>query len=87
MPSFWIVAFVLIYIFGLKLGLVPIASSRVTPIGVILPSRYISCCSRVQVHAPSSSLLFFEEMQKDYVIGARARGASEDENFIRSYFA
>ncbi len=54
MPSFWL-GLVLIYIFGLKLGLVPIASSRVTPIGVILPSRYISCCSRVQVHAPSSS--------------------------------
>ena len=34
MPTFWL-GLVLIYIFGLKLGLVPIASSRVTASGVI----------------------------------------------------
>ena len=37
MPTFWL-GLVLIYIFGLKLGLVPIASSRVTATGVILPA-------------------------------------------------
>ena len=37
MPTFWL-GLVLIYIFGLKLGLVPIASSRITATGVILPA-------------------------------------------------
>ena len=35
MPTFWL-GLVLIYIFGLKLGLVPIASSRVTILGVVI---------------------------------------------------
>ena len=41
MPSFWL-GLVLIYIFGLKLGLVPIATSRITPIGVILPAATLA---------------------------------------------
>ncbi|GCL69908.1 MULTISPECIES: nickel ABC transporter permease [Veillonella] len=75
MPSFWL-GLVLIYIFGLKLGLVPIASSRVTPIGVILPAVTLAVVVGSK-YMRQVRLVILEEMQKDYVIGARARGVSE----------
>ncbi len=75
MPSFWL-GLVLIYIFGLKLGLVPIASSRVTPIGVILPAVTLAVVVGSK-YMRQVLLVILEEMQKDYVIGARARGVSE----------
>ena len=65
MPTFWL-GLVLIYIFGLKLGLVPIASSRVTASGVILPSITLA------VVVGSKYM-----RQVRLVIGARARGVSE----------
>ena len=75
MPSFWL-GLVLIYIFGLKLGLVPIASSRVTATGVILPAVTLAVVVGSK-YMRQVRLVILEEMQKDYVIGARARGVSE----------
>ena len=76
MPSFWL-GLVLIYIFGLKLGLVPIASSRVTPIGVILPAVTLAAV----VMGPSTcakcvSGLFLKKC-KGLCYRRRARGVSE----------
>ena len=75
MPSFWL-GLVLIYIFGLKLGLVPIASSRITATGVILPAVTLAVVVGSK-YMRQVRLVILEEMQKDYVIGARARGVSE----------
>lgn len=75
MPTFWL-GLVLIYIFGLKLGLVPIASSRVTATGVILPAVTLAVVVGSK-YMRQVRLVILEEMQKDYVIGARARGVSE----------
>ena len=75
MPTFWL-GLVLIYIFGLKLGLVPIASSRVTATGVILPAVTLAIVVGSK-YMRQVRLVILEEMQKDYVIGARARGVSE----------
>ena len=75
MPTFWL-GLVLIYIFGLKLGLVPIASSRITATGVILPAITLAVVVGSKYMRPVR-LVILEEMEKDYVIGARARGVSE----------
>lgn len=75
MPTFWL-GLVLIYIFGLKLGLVPIASSRITATGVILPAVTLAVVVGSK-YMRQVRLVILEEMQKDYVIGARARGVSE----------
>ena len=73
MPSFWL-GLVLIYIFGLKLGICSYGHLLdVTPIGVILPAVTLAVIGRSRVHA-QVRLVILEEMQKDYVIGARARG-------------
>ena len=75
MPSFWI-GLVLLYVFGLKLGLFPIASSSVTAKGIVLPAVtlaiYMSSKYMRQVRT-----VVLEELHQDYVVGARARGISE----------
>ena len=75
MTTFWL-GLVLIYIFGLKLGLVPIASSRITATGVILPAITLAVVVGSK-YMRQVRLVILEEMEKDYVIGARARGVSE----------
>lgn len=75
MPTFWL-GLILIYIFGLKLGLVPIAASRVTVTGVILPALTLAAVVGSK-YMRQVRLVMLEEMSKDYVIGARARGVSE----------
>ena len=75
MPSFWI-GLLFLYLFGLKLGWFPIAKSEVTAEGIVLPALtlalYMSSKYIRQVRT-----VFLEELQQDYVVGARARGLSE----------
>lgn len=75
MPNFWM-GLMLLWIFGLKLGILPIVGGRVgfdililpmTTLGVVMAAKYTR-----QVRAT-----VLEELSQDYVVGARARGMSE----------
>ena len=75
MPSFWL-GLLLLYVFGLKLRLFPIAQSEVTAAGIVLPpltlAIYMSSKYMRQVRT-----VVLKELNQDYVTGIRARGLSE----------
>ena len=75
MPSFW-VGLILLYIFGLKLKLFPIASSEVTLNGVILPAITLAIYQSAK-YTRQVRTVILEELHQDYVVGARARGLTE----------
>lgn len=75
MPSFW-VGLILLYIFGLKLRLFPIASSEVTLNGVILPAVTLAIYQSAK-YTRQVRTVILEELHQDYVVGARARGLTE----------
>lgn len=75
MPAFWL-GLILLYVFGLKLGLFPIASATVTAKGAVLPAITLAVTISAK-YMRQVRLVVLEEYNKDYVIGARTRGMSE----------
>lgn len=75
MPSFW-VGLILLYIFGLKLGLFPIATASVTLSGLVLPALTLAIYQSAK-YTRQVRTVILDELHQDYVIGARARGMSE----------
>jgi len=75
MPNFWL-GLMLLYIFGLKLGLFPITSSSVTVKGVVLPALTLAVYQSTK-YVRQVRTVILDELHQDYVIGARARGLSE----------
>jgi peptide/nickel transport system permease protein len=75
MPSFW-VGLILLYIFGLKLGLFPIATASVTLSGLVLPALTLAIYQSAK-YTRQVRTVILDELHQDYVIGARARGLSE----------
>lgn len=75
MPSFW-VGLILLYIFGLKLGLFPIASAEINVKGIILPAITLAIYQSAK-YTRQVRTVILEELHQDYVVGARARGLSE----------
>lgn len=76
MPSFWM-GLILLYIFGLKLGLFPIATATVTPSGLVLPALTLAIYQSAK-YTRQVRTVILDELNQDYVIGARARGLSEN---------
>ena len=75
MPSFW-VGLILLYVFGLKLGLFPIASAEINANGIILPAITLAIYQSAK-YTRQVRTVILEELHQDYVVGARARGLSE----------
>ena len=74
MPSFW-VGLLLLFVFGLKLGLFPISGGEVTLEGLILPSATLAILLSSK-YTRQVRIAVLEEFSQDYVIGAKARGLS-----------
>lgn len=75
MPSFW-VGLILLYIFGLKMGWFPIASAEVSVRGVVLPAVTLAIYQSAK-YTRQVRTVILEELNQDYVTGARARGLTE----------
>ncbi len=66
----------LLWIFGLKLGLLPIVGGRVSPETVVLPALTLGIVMAAK-YTRQVRATVLEELNQDYVVGARARGMSE----------
>ena len=75
MPGFW-VGLILLWLFGLKLDLLPIVGGEVTWENLILPSLTLSI-AMASKYTRQVRTAILEELNQDYVVGARARGMSE----------
>ena len=75
MPGFW-VGLMLLWIFGLKLDLLPIVGGEVNLENLILPSVTLAI-AMASKYTRQVRTAILEELHQDYVVGARARGMSE----------
>lgn len=74
-PNFWM-GLMLLWIFGLKLGLLPIIGGRVSPETLVLPALTLGIVMAAK-YTRQVRATVLEELNQDYVVGARARGMSE----------
>lgn len=72
MPNFW-VGLLLLYFFGLKLGLFPIAGGEVSFDRMVLPAVTLAIVLSAKFTRQVRTAVL-EELGKDYVTGAKARG-------------
>ena len=74
MPNFW-VGLLLLYIVAMKLGLVPVVSTRMDFQKMLLPA-FTLAFAMAGKYARQVRAAILEELHQDYVSGARARGLS-----------
>lgn len=74
-PSFWL-GLMLLWIFGLQLGLVPIVGGRMGFDTLLMPTLTLGI-SMASKYTRQVRTAILEELHQDYVVGARARGMSE----------
>ena len=67
MPSFWL-GMILLYIFGFKLHLVPIATSAISFKALILPAITLACVMSAKFTRQVRTVII-EELHQDYVMG------------------
>ena len=72
MPSFW-VGLILLYVFGLQLGWFPIAGGEVELRRMVLPATTLAIAMAAK-YTRQVRTAVLEELNQDYVMGARARG-------------
>lgn len=72
MPTFW-VGLVLLYVFGLQLGWFPIAGGEVELKRLVLPAVTLAI-SLAAKYTRQVRTAVLEELNQDYVMGAKARG-------------
>lgn len=82
MPNFF-AAVVLIALFSVKLHLLPAVTGNSLAIGLILPTLTLTI-SMAAKYTRQIRAAVLEEMQKDYVMGARARGVRERVIVVKS---
>lgn len=75
LPGFW-VGLMLLYFFGLKLGWVPIADTGTGWKKIILPAVTLAFAMSAK-YTRQVRTAVLNEMNQDYVVGARARGIRE----------
>lgn len=74
-PNFWM-GLMLLWIFGLQLGWLPIVGGRVSLETLILPAASLGIVMAAK-YTRQVRTTVLEELNQDYVVGARARGMSE----------
>lgn len=74
-PNFWM-GLMLLWIFGLQLGWLPIVGGRVSLETIILPAVTLGIAMAAK-YTRQVRATVLEELHQDYVVGARARGMSE----------
>ncbi len=75
LPLF-LTAFILIHLFCIKLELLPVVSLKTDPLGIILPAFSLALVMSAK-YTRQIRASVMEELSKDYVTGARARGIPE----------
>ena len=74
-PGFWL-GLILLWIFGLKLDLLPIVGGEVSLENIILPAVTLGI-AMASKYTRQVRTAVLDELNQDYVVGARARGMSE----------
>lgn len=74
-PNFWM-GLMLLWILGLKLGLLPIVGGRVSFETLIMPALTLGIVMAAK-YTRQVRATVLEELNQDYVVGARTRGMSE----------
>lgn len=82
MPNFF-VSLLLIYFFSIKLQILPVMTNQAGWKGVILPALTLSL-SMTSKYTRQVRATVLEELDKEYVKGARARGVKESVILVRS---
>ncbi len=82
LPSF-ILAFLLIYLFAVKLHLLPLISIKKSFLSMVLPSLSLALVMSSK-YIRQIRTLVSEEMQKDYIVGLRSRGISSRHIMVKS---
>ena len=75
MPNFW-VGLLLLYVIAMKLRLLPVVSTRIDFERMLLPALTLALAMAGK-YARQVRAAILEELNQDYVAGARARGLSE----------
>jgi peptide/nickel transport system permease protein len=75
-PAFWL-GLILLWVLGLQLGLLPIVGGRVAIDTIIFPALTLGITMSAKFARQVRSAVL-EELHQDYVMGARARGMSEN---------